>query len=134
MNAQPHWAVWKRSCEIARTRYTNIQISKHTDISGSAVTLPAISEDNAPKLAEMLKALGHPVRLRIVSLLCGGDMRVSELADELALRQSLVSQQLRPLRMLGLVEVTRDSGVSRYTLAEPRLVDLLQCMTSCRRA
>jgi DNA-binding transcriptional ArsR family regulator len=101
-------------------------------IRGS-VSTPTISEETAPKLAEMLKALGHPVRLRIVSLLCVGDMRVSELALELGARQSLVSQQLRILRMIGLVEVTRESGVARYTLAEPRLVDLLRCMTACRR-
>ncbi len=84
-------------------------------------------------MAEMLKALGHPVRLQLVAMLCQSDERVGDLAERLGLRPALVSQQLRILRMTGLVEVTKDSGVSRYTLAEPRLVDLLGCIAGCKR-
>lgn len=92
-----------------------------------------ITEDRAKQLAEVLKALGHPVRLQLVALLADGDARVGALAELLELRPALVSQQLRILRMTGLVEVTKDGGVSRYTLAEPRMVDLLGCLSGCRR-
>jgi DNA-binding transcriptional ArsR family regulator len=93
----------------------------------------AINADNAPKLAEMLKSLGHPIRLQLVAILCESDERVGDLADQLGVTPSIVSQQLRILRMTGLVEVTKDGGVARYTLAEPRLVDLLGCMAGCKR-
>ncbi len=94
---------------------------------------PTINADNAQKLADMLKSLGHPIRLQLVAILCESDERVGDLAEQLGVKPSIVSQQLRILRMTGLVEVTRNGGVSRYTLAEPRLLDLLGCMAGCKR-
>ncbi len=94
---------------------------------------PLITADNSHRIAEMLKALGHPLRLRIVALLCLGDERVGELATKLDLRPALISQQLRILRMTGLVEVVRVDGIGRYTLSEPRLVSMVECMAGCRR-
>jgi DNA-binding transcriptional ArsR family regulator len=97
------------------------------------VLVPSITSDRAQQLADVLKALGHPVRLQLVALLSAGDERVGDLAAALDLRPAMVSQQLRILRMTGLVEVTKDGGVSRYTLAEPHLVDLLGCLSGCKR-
>jgi len=79
----------------------------------------------------MLKALGHPVRLRIIALLCGSDFNVSELAERLGLAQAVISQQLRILRMSRLVEVRRENGFALYSLGEPSLRRLIDCMQSC---
>ncbi|MFH1464091.1 MAG: metalloregulator ArsR/SmtB family transcription factor [Pseudomonadota bacterium] len=92
-----------------------------------------LDEQRAQKVAEVLKALCHPLRLRIVDLLCQGDLRVGELADLLQVPQAQISQQLRLLRMTGLVGVVREGGVGRYTLAEPALVGLLSCVSGCQR-
>jgi DNA-binding transcriptional ArsR family regulator len=61
-----------------------------------------LGEETSVRLAEMLRALGHPLRLRIVSLLCKKDRRVIELIQVLGAPQAIVSQQLRILRMSGL--------------------------------
>jgi DNA-binding transcriptional ArsR family regulator len=50
------------------------------------------------------KAVGNPVRLRIVAALCEGEENVGGLAERLDLKQAIVSQQLRILRMSGLVK------------------------------
>ena len=92
-----------------------------------------IDREKAEKMAEMLKAVAHPLRLQIVSLLCGGDIRVNDIAEKLKTKQALVSQQLRILRMGGLVEVVRENGASRYSLAEPKLTDLIKCVSDCKR-
>ncbi len=81
--------------------------------------------------AEVLKALAHPIRLRIVALLCERERTVSELAEALQAAQPVVSQQLRILRLHELVAVTRQQNFHRYRLAEPRLHALIQCMESC---
>ncbi len=91
----------------------------------------AVNETDAPHLADILKGLGHPMRLRIVSLLCGSSLCVTELCDQLDARQTAVSQHLAPLRMLGLVTVDRRGGQARYTLAEPKLKKLVNCLKSC---
>lgn len=88
-------------------------------------------EDAAGMVAGMLKALGHPHRLRIVDLLCCGEHHVTGMVDVLGLPQAIVSQQLRILRMQRLVRPRRDGGFVWYSLAEPRLRELLQCLSGC---
>lgn len=83
-------------------------------------------------LADVVKALAHPLRLGIVACLCEGDACVGGLVERLGARQTAVSQQLRILRMAGLVEVARQRGGAIYRLAEPRLRDLVACLSGCR--
>lgn len=97
--------------------------------------LPPISADSerAAHVAEVLKAVAHPLRLRIVASLCRDELNVSTLAERLGASQAIVSQQLRILRGLGLVTATREDGFARYRLAEPALEDLVCCMERCER-
>ena len=88
-------------------------------------------EAHAQHCAEILKAVGHPVRLRIVALLCQGAQHVSGICKQLGLPQAMVSQQLRILRMKNLVQVTRSEGFAYYALRELRLTDLVRCVEGC---
>ena len=87
--------------------------------------------DHADHCADILKALGHPLRLRLIALLCESDENVSGIARRLGARQSAVSQQLRILRLNGLVDAERSDGFSVYRLARPRLVDIIRCVERC---
>lgn len=88
-------------------------------------------KEQANHCAEVLKAVAHPLRLSIVATLSSGARHVNALAQELDATQSAVSQQLRILRMHGLVSVNRCNGYAHYSLAEPRLVDLVRCVERC---
>ena len=90
-----------------------------------------LNSDKAARLAEMLRALAHPLRLRIVSLLCQEDRRVNALVELLGARQAIVSQQLRILRMSRLVFVARDKAGMTYRISEPRLRNLMRCLREC---
>ncbi len=90
-------------------------------------------EARAGRVAEVLKAVAHPLRLRIVAALCGGDEHVSALAERLGAPQPIVSQQLRILRSHGLVQATRANGYAVYRIEEPALRDLVCCMERCGR-
>ncbi len=87
----------------------------------------------AERVAEVLKAVAHPLRLRIVATLCRGDEHVNALAERLDVPQPIVSQQLRILRGHGLVAAHRANGFAWYRLAEPALRDLVCCMEKCER-
>jgi DNA-binding transcriptional ArsR family regulator len=87
--------------------------------------------ERACELADMLKALAHPLRLRIVALLVERQRRVHELAEALDVQQTIVSQQLRILRMSRLVAVERSGGGAVYRTSEPRLADFIDCMERC---
>jgi DNA-binding transcriptional ArsR family regulator len=87
--------------------------------------------ERADQIAELLKALAHPLRLRIVAILCQGEQHVSALAELLGSKQAIVSQQLRILRMRRLVDVARRDGFAHYRLAEPHLREMVSCMEGC---
>jgi len=53
----------------------------------------------------LLRALAHPVRLRIVSLVWNAPLSAAELARELGISHALASQHLRRLDAVGLVEL-----------------------------
>jgi ArsR family transcriptional regulator len=82
----------------------------------------------------MIKALAHPIRLRIIALLCQDRQHVTALARQLEAKQAIISQQLRILRIHGLVEVGRESGFAYYRLAEPQLRELIHCIEGCPAA
>lgn len=88
----------------------------------------------AAQRAGILRALGNPVRLRIVALLSGaGETTVGALADALELPQSSISRQLAWLRLNELVDVRRDGSFSYYSITMPQLTTLLGCLENCCR-
>jgi DNA-binding transcriptional ArsR family regulator len=76
--------------------------------------------------AELFKALGHPVRLRILELLMEGEKTVSELQEALAIEASSVSQQLSVMRARQLVDARKTGTSVYYTMRDPLLGDLLK--------
>lgn len=86
--------------------------------------MPTIGELQTFK-ADFFRALGHPVRIRLVEELSQGERSVAELQQALGIPQPLVSQQLAVLRGRELVS-TRKSGANVvYALRDPLLADLL---------
>ncbi len=69
--------------------------------------------------AEIFKALGDPVRLRLFQLLAGHDeLCVCHLTDALKLPQSTVSRHLGVLRHAGLAQTRRQGKWMHYRLAD----------------
>ncbi len=81
--------------------------------------------DTARIVAETMQALSTPSRVRILSRLGAGACSVSELAREVAMEQSAVSQQLRVLRHLGLVVGERRGKSVIYALHDDHVGILL---------
>ncbi len=75
--------------------------------------------------AEFFKTLGHPVRIRVLELLCEGPKQVRELLAEIEIEASSLSQQLAVLRRYGIVTATRDGSTVVYALAGSDVSDLM---------
>jgi len=95
--------------------------------------LPRLAADDPAadrQLAAYAKALGHPMRVRIVRLLAARDSSMcSHLVDELPLAQSTVSEHLRILRAAGLVRVSPLGPRGGYCLVPTALRQLKQLLT-----
>lgn len=76
--------------------------------------------------AEFFRALGHPVRVRILQLLRDGEMTVGALQAELELDSSGTSQHLAALRKQGLVTSRKDGTSVHYAVKDERTLALLQ--------
>jgi ArsR family transcriptional regulator len=85
----------------------------------------------AESAAELLKAVGHPLRLRIIAALCANPTHVGGLAEQLDVAQPIISQQLRILRMRHLVGADRVAGRAVYRITQPHLRQMLRCVGGC---
>ena len=76
--------------------------------------------------ADLFRVLGHPVRVRVLQLLRGGELGVGALQNALDVDSSSTSQHLTALRKQGLV-VSRKEGTSVfYRIRDPRTLELLE--------
>ena len=78
--------------------------------------------------AECLKALAHPVRLRMVQLLLRGKYTVGELAEDCAIPDNVASENLRLMQRCGFLASERDGRRVYYRVAEPHLTNILACV------
>jgi DNA-binding transcriptional ArsR family regulator len=82
----------------------------------------------AEELAETLKALASPGRLRLLTELVGGGRTVEQLAAAAGLSASATSHHLRLLRSLRLVRARRDGRHVVYAPYDHHLADLLAAL------
>ncbi len=75
--------------------------------------------------AEFFRALGHPIRVRILETLVNGERSVQELQDTLNVDQPVMSQQLAVLRAKNIVVARKEGTTVRYSLRDPLVADLL---------
>jgi DNA-binding transcriptional ArsR family regulator len=104
--------------------------ARMTAASGKPKPIPL---GDVERFAEVLKALANPARLRIVTILAGGERTVSELCELSGLKQSLVSQQLKILRLNDIVAGRREVPHTYYSLREINVVRMLDCLSRCGR-
>lgn len=80
----------------------------------------------AGQVADLLRTLGNDRRLLILCRLVEcGEATVSQLAGDVELSQSALSQHLARMREEGLVAFRRDAQTLWYRIADPRVEDLL---------
>lgn len=75
--------------------------------------------------AEFFKALSHPARIRILELLRGGELSVTEIQEQLGIESSSVSQHLSVLRHKKIVDSRKSGTTVYYWVHDPALFELL---------
>ncbi len=73
---------------------------------------------------ELFKALGHPLRFRILATLSDGEHNVGEIEEASGIGQPALSQQLAVLRGAGLVTTRRDAKQVFYAIVPAQLEKL----------
>jgi ArsR family transcriptional regulator, nickel/cobalt-responsive transcriptional repressor len=84
-----------------------------------------LGADEAQELAETLKALASPSRLRVLAELVDAERTVEQLAAGCGLSPSATSHNLRILRTLRLVRTRRHGRHAYYALYDHHVPELL---------
>jgi ArsR family transcriptional regulator len=98
---------------------------------GRALIGEPIDDAAAAGLAQVFKALGDPVRLRLVSLIGarhGGDVCVCDLTSAFDLSQPTISHHLKVLRQAGLIDGERRGTWVYYRLVPAALEGVAQLL------
>ena len=83
------------------------------------------------RLAEFAKALGHPLRVRILALLAKRQTCVcGELVNELPVAQSTVSQHLKILKEAGLIQGEIDGPRICYCIVPQAIAELKELVAN----
>jgi ArsR family transcriptional regulator len=89
-----------------------------------------VTAGDAARLAPMFKALGDPVRLRMVSMIAAKpELCVCEITPAFDLSSGTISHHLKTLREAGLIDSER-RGTYVYYWLQPRAVEALAALLS----
>lgn len=106
-------------------------------VAGEACCTPLVQEplsaDATVELARMFKAMGDPVRLRLLSLVAshaGGEACVCDISESFDLSQPTISHHLKVLRQAGLLDCERRGTWVYYWVIPAALQQLSSTLSS----
>jgi ArsR family transcriptional regulator len=91
----------------------------------------AVSDEQIEKAAEVFRVMSAPMRLRIISCLCGGEKNVGELLDQIDTTQPNMSQHLNTLYLAGVLDKRRDGVQIYYRIVNNNIVNI--CRAVCKQ-
>ena len=81
-------------------------------------------------VAARFRAMGEPLRLRILQELEQGESSVSALAERIGSTQPNVSKHLRVLQDAGLLKRRQQGNSAFYSIADPMVFELCEMICS----
>ena len=87
-----------------------------------------MDQKTAQHVADVLKAVAHPVRLQIIEALEHGEKCVGDLVERLDIQQAAVSQQLGLMKDKDVLQCRRDGTKAFYSIKNPNVINLLHCV------
>jgi len=78
--------------------------------------------------ARAMKAMAHPLRLKILCVLGANEVSVQDIVDAVGTSQSNISQHLAILRDKGVLRARKDANRVYYRVGDERTLQLLGMM------
>ena len=75
-----------------------------------------------------LKAMSHPLRLKILCTLADQELSVQEIVDAVGTSQSNISQHLAILRDKGIISSRKNANRVFYRVADQKILKLIDMM------
>ncbi len=95
--------------------------------TGAGVTLLS-NESDIERASRALKAMSHPLRLKILCTLGEDEVSVQDIVENVGTSQSNISQHLAILRDKDILSTRKDANRVYYKIGDPRLLQLISMM------
>ncbi len=79
-------------------------------------------------LAQLLKSISHPIRLKILCLLQDRELSVSEIRDEVETSGANITQHLNILRNQGVIDFRKDANFIYNRISDQRIIELMKAL------
>jgi ArsR family transcriptional regulator len=97
-------------------------------MDGDAIHELIGKRDQIETAARALKAIAHPLRLKILCVVGGDEVCVQDIVDAVGTSQSNISQHLGILRDKAVLQTRKDANRVYYRVADPRTLQLIGLM------
>lgn len=91
-------------------------------------TLLMTREEDINRASRSLKAMSHPLRLKILCTLGDQEVSVQDIVDAVGTSQSNISQHLAILRDKGILSSRKDANKVYYRVGDTRTLRLIGMM------
>ncbi|MES9869166.1 MAG: metalloregulator ArsR/SmtB family transcription factor [Sedimenticola sp.] len=98
-----------------------------SELHGNLESLLAGDED-IERASRSLKAMSHPLRLKILCTLGGQEVSVQDIVEQVGTSQSNISQHLAILRDKGILASRKDANRVYYRVSDSRTLQLIGMM------
>ena len=85
-------------------------------------------DDDIERASRSLKAMSHPLRLKIMCVLGDRELSVQDIVEHVGTSQSNISQHLAILRDMGILVSRKDANRVYYRIDDPRNLRLIDMM------
>jgi len=85
-------------------------------------------QEHIETAARSLKAISHPLRLKILCVVGAEEVCVQEIVEAVGTSQSNISQHLAILRDKGVLQTRKDANRVFYRVADQRVLQLIGLM------
>lgn len=84
--------------------------------------------DDIREASDALKAMAHPLRLKILCLVGQHELMVQEIVEAVGTSQSNISQHLAVMRERGLLASRKEANKVFYRIDDPRILKMIGMM------
>ena len=85
-------------------------------------------EEDIEQASRSLKAMSHPLRLKILCVLGDQEVSVQDIVENVGTSQSNISQHLAILRDKGILKSRKDANRVFYKVGDERTLKLIEMM------
>ena len=99
-----------------------------SEAAGERIDHSSVSQDDIDRASRSIKAMSHPLRLKILCILGDSEFSVQDIVDTVGTSQSNISQHLGILKDKGVLATRKEANKVFYRVSDERTLKLLEMM------